>query len=68
MQCSFAADGSMTAAKGCAYLFTNEAHSGKYSQGLTSIDAIEQRSGWDFFANVPQDLQSTAESSSSAIW
>lgn len=68
MKCSFAADGSMTAAKGCAYLFTNEAHSGKYSQGLTSIDAIEQRSGWDFFANVPQDLQDTAESSSSAIW
>lgn len=68
MKCSFNEAGTMTAAKGCAYLFTNEAHSGSYSQGLTSIDAIEQRSGWDFFVNVPSALQDTAEAQSSEIW
>ncbi len=68
MKCSFNEAGAMTAAKGCAYLFTNEAHSGSYSQGITSIDAVEQRSGWDFFANVPSALQTTAEAQSSSIW
>ena len=68
MKCSFDDSGAMTAAKGCAYLFTNEAHSGNYSQGITTIDAIEQRSGWDFFTNVPKELQDAAESSSKAIW
>lgn len=68
MKCSFNEAGAMTAAKGCAYLFTNEAHSGSYSQGITSIDAVEQRSGWDFFANVPKSLQDNAERSSSSLW
>ena len=68
MKCSFGADGAMTAAKGCAYLFTNEAHSGSYSQGITSIDAVEQRSGWNFFANIPQNLQDTAEAQKTSIW
>ena len=68
MKCSFDSSGTMTAAKGCAYLFTNEAHSGNYSQGLTSIDAVEQRSGWDFFANVPKSLQDNAERSSASLW
>ena len=68
MKCSFDTSGTMTAAKGCAYLYTNEAHSGNYSQGITTIDAIEQRSGWDFFTNVPKELQDAAESSSKAIW
>ena len=68
MKCSFDASGTMTAAKGCAYIYTNENHSGNYSQGLTSIDAIEARSGWDFFTNVPASLQNTAEAQSSSIW
>ena len=68
MKCSFDASGAMTAANGCAYLFTNEAHSGNYSQGLTSIDAIEQRSGWDFYTNVPKELQDAAEKQSTSLW
>lgn len=68
MKCSFNTSGTMTAAKGCAYLFTNEAQSGNYSQGITTIDAIEQRSGWDFFTNVPKSLQDTAEAQRSAVW
>jgi len=71
MKCSFGADGAMTAAKGVAYLFTNEAHSGeKYtdSKFRTTIDAIEQRAGFDFFANVPKELQDVAEAQNVSLW
>ena len=67
MLCTF--NGStMTAASGCAYLFTNEAHTGSYSAGVTSIDAVEARAGFDFFAAVPASLQAAAESGSSELW
>ena len=58
----------MTAAKGCAYIYENKAQSGAYSQGITTIDAIEARAGFDFFANVPAALQNAAESSSKSLW
>ena len=65
MMCSFNASGQMTAAKGCAYCYTND---GVRTGGLTSIDAIEQRAGFDFFANVPKALQDAAEKTSKSIW
>ena len=68
MRCSFDTSGNMTAAKGCAYIFENKAQSGSYSQGITTIDAIEARAGFDFFANVPAALQNAAESSSKSLW
>ena len=58
----------MTAAQVCADWFTNEAHTGSYSAGLTSIDAVEARAGFDFFAAVPASLQAAAESSTSELW
>lgn len=71
MKCSFDTDGAMTAAKGVAYLFTNEAHSGdSYSDAKfrTSINAIEERTGFDFFVNVPPDLQNAAEQQTASLW
>ena len=71
MKCSFGTNGAMTAAKGVAYLFTNEAHSGdKYTDAKfrTTIDAIEQRTGFDFFVNVPADLQNAAEAQNASLW
>ena len=68
MKCSFDSSGNMTAAKGCAYIYENKAQSGAYSQGITTIDAIEARAGFDFFANVPAALQNAAESSSKSLW
>ena len=63
MKCSFDAGGSMTAATGCAYLFENREYSAtNYSAYKTTIDAIEQRTGLDFFHNVPDDLENAAES------
>jgi hypothetical protein len=53
----------MTSATGAAYLYENRQHTGNYyNQGyLTTIDAIEERAGFDFFANVPSGLQEAAE-------
>ncbi|MBR4809961.1 MAG: DNA/RNA non-specific endonuclease [Bacteroidales bacterium] len=61
MKCSFNSEGSMTAATGCAYIFENKAYSGSYNSYKTTIDAIEQRAGLDFFHNVPDDLEDAAE-------
>lgn len=77
MKCSFDASGAMTDAKGIAYLYTNEDHSndngGKKvtyhdSRYVTTIDAIESRAGFNFFANVPTALQDAAEGTATALW
>lgn len=64
MLCSFDGYGTVTAASGAAYVYENKANSGKYYDAgyQTTIDAIEQRAGFDFFANVPSALQEAAES------
>lgn len=77
MKCSFDVSDNMTDAKGIAYLYTNESHTNDNGGGkvtyhdsryVTTIDAIETRTGFDFFANVPIDLQEAAERSSTALW
>ena len=60
MKCTFSSDGEMSAAVGCAYLF--DTNSSNTAPTATTIDAIESRTGFDFFANVPTSLQTTAES------
>ena len=60
MKCTFSSDGEMSAAVGCAYLFNT--NSSNTAPTATTIDAIESRTGFDFFANVPTSLQTTAES------
>ena len=71
MLCSFNAMGDMIGANGVAYLYTNEAHTtGTYNDATfrKSIDYIEGLTGFDFFANVPPGLQSTAESTNDSLW
>ena len=71
MKCSFNAGGDMTAASGVAYLYTNEAHSGCTYNDATfrkSIDYIESLTGFNFFANVPAALQTTAETQTASLW
>ena len=60
MKCTFSSPGVMSSAVGCAYLF--DTNSSNIAPTVTSIDAIESRTGFDFFANVPASLQSSAES------
>ena len=64
MSCSFNSSGTMTAAKGAAYIYTNEKQSlaWNHSSYTTTIDAIESRTGFDFFPNVPDNLEEEAES------
>ena len=60
MKCTFSSSGVMSNAVGCAYLF--DTNSSNIEPTLVTIDAIESRTGFDFFANVPASLQSKAES------
>ena len=60
MKCTFSSEGEMSAAVGCAYLV--DTNSSNIAPTATTIDAIESRTGFDFFANVPTSLQTTAES------
>ena len=60
MKCSFSSSGVMSNAVGCAYLV--DTNSSNIEPTLVTIDAIESRTGFDFFANVPASLQSKAES------
>ncbi|MGM9787361.1 MAG: DNA/RNA non-specific endonuclease [Candidatus Cryptobacteroides sp.] len=60
MKCSFDSSGVMTGAVGCAYLV--DTNSENVAPTATTIDAIESRTGFDFFANVPASLQNSAES------
>ena len=63
MYCSFSTDGAMTAARGTAFIYTNERQTASYdnSKFVTTIDALEQRSGFDFFPNVPDEFEVPAE-------
>lgn len=71
MKCTFSSDGTMTGAQGIAFVYSNVSHAGdKYydAEYVSSIDDIELRAGFDFFANVPGNLQSSAEANTSHTW
>ncbi len=71
MRCSFNTSGEMTAAEGIAYIFTNESHTGdSYSESefVSTISDIEDRAGFNFFPNVPPDLQTKAENFATPLW
>ena len=73
MKCTFNGT-TMTGAQGIAFVYTNESHSNElwYKEGtdgfVTSIDAIEQRAGFDFFAKVPDNLEAAAEANRNHTW
>ena len=71
MKCTLNGSGDVTAAEGIAFVYTNASHSGEsyYSEAfVTSIDAIEKRAGFNFFASVPTLLQAAAESNTDHTW
>lgn len=70
LKCTLNGSGEVTAAQGIAFVYTNEAHSGNYYDNafVTSIDAIEARAGFDFFAAVPDGIEATAEANTSHSW
>lgn len=75
MRCTFNSLGEVSGAQGIAFVYTNKSHTGKDYYGsdgdenfVTSIDAIETRAGFDFFAAVPDNLENEAESNTSHSW
>ena len=75
MKCTFNSNGTISATKGIAFVYPNVSHTGEnyYDDAyVTSIHVIEQRAGFDFFANVPGDtaggLQYTAEDNTNHYW
>lgn len=68
MKCSFNTSKLMTGAQGCAYLFENRPYDGSsYNSYKCTIKSVEQRAGFDFFHNVPDEYESTAENQTAAI-
>ena len=54
--------GQVTAASAIGFWFTHEAHSGENWQNFAvSVDDIEQKTGFNFFANLPPTVESSAE-------
>ena len=64
--CTFDAGGNVISAKGTAYLTTGQDDT-NYNSWLTTIDKVEEITGFNLFANVPEDIQIAAEKSSSLV-
>lgn len=63
MKCSFNASGAIVSAQGIGYIFENRAYTNtNYSSCSTTIDEVEKRCGFNLFANIPEAIQSKAES------
>lgn len=58
--------GEVTAATTVGFWFENKAYSGTtYDSYATTVDQIEEWTGFDFFINLPDAIESTAEQNSS---
>ena len=54
-----------TSASAIGFWFCNKSYSGSYENFAVSVDEIEQKLGMDFFPNLPDVLETTAEKNSS---
>ena len=57
--------GSVTAASTCGFWFEHKTYSDSYTNYAVSVDQIEQWTGFDFFANLPDTIERTAERNTS---
>ena len=54
--------GTVTAAETCGFWFENKAYSDSvYANHAVSVDQVEQWTGFDFFANLPDTIEAAAE-------
>ena len=59
--------GAVTSASTVGFWFENKAYSGStYSNYTVSVDQVEQWTGFDFFANLPDSVEATAEKNT--VW
>ena len=58
--------GVVTSATTCGFWFENKAYSGSvYANHAVSVDQVEQWTGFDFFANLPDTIEAAAETNAS---
>lgn len=55
----------VTSACTIGFWFENKTYSGNYTNYFVSVDQIEQWTGMDFFVNLPDDLEVSAETNTS---
>ncbi len=59
-------DGQITGAKAVGFWFEHKEYNDRNYQNYTkTVDQIEELTGWDFFTNLSDDLESAAETNSS---
>lgn len=58
-------DGKVTSASTIGFWMEHRKHSDSYTNYTASVDQIEQWTGFDFFVNLPDSIESSAESNSS---
>lgn len=58
-------NGTVTAASTCGFWFEHKTYSDSYTNYAVSVDQIEQWTGFDFFANLPDSVEATAERNTS---
>ena len=54
----------VTSASAIGFWFEHKTYSDSYSNYAVSVDQIEQWTGMDFFVNLPDGLEATAETNS----
>ena len=57
--------GTVTSASTVGFWFEHKTYSGSYTNYAVSVDQIEQWTGMDFFVNLPDAVEATAEENSS---
>ena len=57
--------GTVTSASTVGFWFENKAYSDAYTNYAVTVDQVEQWTGFDFFGNLPDTVEATAESNAS---
>ena len=58
------ASGVVTSASTIGFWFEHKTYSDSYTNYTVSVDQIEQWTGFDFFANLPDEVESEVENNS----
>ena len=58
-------DGTVTSAKAIGFWFEHKTYSDEYKNYAVSVDQIEEWTGFDFFVNLPDSVEKSAEKNTS---
>ena len=64
LKVAYDASGNIADAETIGFWFENRSYSGSYTNYTQSVDTIEAWTGFDFFHNLPDDIESVAEKNS----